>query len=179
MATYRVTQVRQTRDLVLVRVENPNGPGEGREIHLPAIALEGRTAEYALSDPSEALEMVLQEVLWTEYASTLDPRDDPALTAGWVTTTDPDAEPITLFNARSGADAASAHQARLDATRTEYATVADPDGILQPAASRPLDQDLIRHHRARVDITRWELVYGELPVRTDMTDHRIPTQTRG
>lgn len=165
MITYRITKVRQTAKLLMVSYQDADDPANLHEFHVPPETLECRMAEYGMKDPAAALDLRLHEVLWTQYAATLDPKDDPAVAAGWVTTENPDATAVSLFNALSGADAAGAHEARLNATREQYATITDPDGLLQDALSRPLDAGLIRHHRAQVDITRWDQVYGGLPAR--------------
>lgn len=179
MTEYHVTGVRRQGPLLLIAMAEAGGTDPVRELHIPAEAVEVRMSEYGLPDAAAALDVVLHEMLWTEYAGTLDPRDDPALVAGWVTDAGPDAVPIGLYMARSGADAAGAHAARLDATKAAYASVADPAGVLEPEAARPLDQKLLRHHRARTDVARWENVYGELPVYPDATEGRAPIQMRG
>lgn len=179
MNAFKVTRVRQDGDLVMVTLSGSGSPPELREFHFPTDALEGRMGEYELSDPSEAFDVLIHEPLLWEYIASIASRDDPATVAGWVTTDNPDAEPVTLHNARSGADARGAHRARIAATKVGRGRVWDPDGLLAPLHTRPLDHDLIEHHRQRVGVSRWELVYGGLPLRPPAAGGHIPIQMRG
>jgi hypothetical protein len=133
----------------------------------PVGNLETLMAEYGLDDPAEALDVLLHDPHAWAWIGTLDPRDDPAAVAGWVTTDLPDAEPVTLFNARSTTDARGAHRARIAAVKEAGATaVVDPDGLLAEVLSMPLDDAKQRDHAEQVDVYRWQLVYGGLPDQT-------------
>lgn len=120
----------------------------------------GRGAEYGLTDPAEILDVILHEA----FAGSVDdsPRDDHAAAAGWVTTTDPDAEPVRLYNARSTADALGAHRARVKGSGHR---VTDPDGHLARFLEGiSIDWNLHRKHREFVDTMRWHKIYGGLPL---------------
>lgn len=142
----------------------------------PPDALAGRAAEYGLTDPAEILDHILHEA----FAPSVDagPLEDPAAAAGWVTTTDPDSEPIHLYNARSTGDALGAHRARVIGLGHR---VLDPDGLLPAFLERvPVDEAVRRAHREWVDITRWHGVYGGLPLPDQgRSAGRIPIQARG
>ena len=139
--------------------------GNGGGHVFPKETLEWRAAEYGLTDVDEILDIVLHELHLPDEPD----RDDAAARAGLVTSTRADAEPITLFNATSSADALAAHRARIaDAKQTRVR--------LQPPAKGkdPLDTIRTAHgitdaglraKREAVDIHRWQLVYGDLPVR--------------
>jgi hypothetical protein len=130
----------------------------------PVGNLETLMAEYGLDDPAEALDVLLHDPHAWAWIGTLDPRDDPAVAGGWVTTDQPDAEPVTLFNARSTTDARGAHRARIAAVKdTGAAVVTDPDGLLAQVLDTPLDDGRRSEHAEHVDIFRWTLVYGGLP----------------
>jgi len=138
--------------------QNPD-TGETQTTTFHPTALACRAAEYGLTSPADALDVILHEVFQPSVWD--DPKDDPATRAGWVTTDGPDAEPISLYTARSTADARGAHRARC---RSAGHRVTDPGGLL-PAllATVPADDGLYRAHRERVDVTRWHMTYGDLP----------------
>lgn len=166
--TYTITGVRTTNGKLAVAYTDGGDPAAdpecSQETHLPSTRISAFMAEYGITDPADALDQVLHAFHVHRYLETLDPRDDPAVVQGWVTTETPDAEPVHLFNARSTTDAAGAHRARTDATKAAHSVITDPGGLLAPLHAAPVDTALIEMHRQRVDITRWELVYGGLPV---------------
>lgn len=135
--------------------------GALRAVSMPANTLAYRGAEYGLTDPAQILEVVLRECAVAR--SIPDPRDDPALAAGWVTSSDPDAEPVTLYNAVSTEEAWAAHQVRT-ADGGAF-TVTDPDSVLsQAGAALVVDAELVRQHMEDSDTLRWTNIYGALPV---------------
>lgn len=130
----------------------------------PVGNLETLMAEYGLEDPAETLDILLHDPhAWAMiYAGS--PADDPAVAEGWVTTTDPDAVAISLYTARSTADARGAHRARIAAVKaTGAAVVNDPNNLLAAVLRQPLDDARVREHQQVVDTLRWQLVYGALP----------------
>lgn len=131
----------------------------------PVGNLETLVAEYGLSDTTEALDVLLHDPHMWAWLASIDHRDDPATAEGWVTTDQPDAEPVTLFTARSTVDARGAHRARISAVKeTGTAVVTDPAGLLAPILAAPVNAERISEHAQQVDIHRWTLVYGGLPV---------------
>lgn len=130
----------------------------GYGVSIPREAVANRMAAYAIEDPAEALSVCIHECHWRGIKP--EPRDDPALVQGWVTSTDPDAERIHLYTALSTPDAAGAHKARMDACRAAM-RLADPDGLLPSHTPSPVD---VRRHRELTDIARWRHIYGGLPV---------------
>ncbi|WUH94556.1 hypothetical protein OG900_33370 [Streptomyces sp. NBC_00433] len=121
-------------------------------------AVANRMGAYEFDDPREALLSLIHEFHWGVIKP--DPRDDPALVQGWVTTTEPDSERVHLYTARSGADAAGAHRTRLDACAA-VVQLRDPSGLLPDHTPDPAR---VQHHRELTDIYRWESVYGDLPI---------------
>ncbi|MCI3246300.1 hypothetical protein [Streptomyces spinosisporus] len=146
----------------MVTMRKPDG-----SIHchtFPPSTIEWRMAEYELVNPDEALDIVLHE----PYLPDAPGRDDAALRVGLVTSTRPDAEAITLFNAASTADARAAHRLRVADAKTSRVQVLPPSGEEDPLnvirANHGVTARGIRAKRERVDIARWQMVYGELPV---------------
>jgi hypothetical protein len=139
--------------------------GNGSSHVFPKAALEWRAAEYGLMDVAEVLDMILHESHLPDEPD----RDDAAARAGMVTSNRPDAEPITLFNAASTADALAAHRLRIaDAKQTRGhvrppAKGADPLDTIR--AAHGITEAGLRAKREAVDTHRWQLVYGDLPVR--------------
>lgn len=138
--------------------------GAGGSYVFPKDSLEWRAAEYGLTDVDEILDMRLHEF----HLPDMPDRDDAALRAGLVTSTGPDAEPVNLFNAASTADALVAHRLRIaDAKKTRTLVQAptkgrDPlDTIRRAHGITPAG---VRAKVQLVDVHRWQLVYGELPV---------------
>jgi hypothetical protein len=151
------TEVRPNRSLRVWRRSEDDGSLHTNSFHPDAMA--GRGAEYGLTDPVEILDHILHEAFAPPVGSS--PLDDPAAAGGWVTTADPDSEPIQLYNARSTRDALGAHRARIAGSGHR---VLDPDGLLTQFAARvPVDEGLKRAHREWVDVTRWHMIYGDLP----------------
>lgn len=130
----------------------------GYGLSIPREAVHNRMGAYGLATPREALDVIIHEYHWMMLRPK-DPRDDPALIAGWVTSTGPDAEVVELYTARSGVDAAGAHRARMDACR-KAVRLLDPDGLLP----RPdPDPAAVARHQELTDTMRWVHVYGGLP----------------
>lgn len=176
MRTYRVTEYRRAGSIdCIVYTDGGTDPEGTQETQFPAGMLSALMAEYGLDDPATALDWALHGFHVTRYLATLDPRDDPAAAAGWVTDTGPDAEPIVLFNARSTRDAAGANQARIDATKQNHSVITDPDGLLAPLIARPVDDVLLDTHEQDTDVLRWRLVYGDLPDETPPRPDSDPT----
>jgi len=146
-----------------IRVGKKAADGTTQTTTFPPEAVTYRAAEYGLTSVRDALDLILHEPYQPTDGS--DPRDDPALCAGWVTTTDPDSEPIWLYNARSTADAREAHTVRCTQNGT---TVVDPDGYLDEiAAGLVIDPEKRLRHCEAVDTIRWSRVYGGLPIEGD------------
>ena len=155
---------RLTRGAPRWLVHHVDQDGNGSSCVFPKDTLEWRAAEYGLSDVDELLDMRLHEFHLPDAPD----RDDAALRAGLVTSTGRDAEPITLYNAASTADALAAHRARIADVKQTRALV-----TVTTKGSNPLDVIRRAHGitptgvRAKaelVDVHRWHLVYGALPV---------------
>lgn len=138
--------------------------GNGSSHLFPKVMLEWRAAEYGLTDVDEILDIVLHD----PHLPDAPDRDDAAARAGMVTSTRPDAEPITLLNAASTADALAAHRLRVADTKQTRARVQPPAKGKNPLdiirAQHGITADGVRAKREAVDIYRWQLVYGALPV---------------
>jgi hypothetical protein len=154
---------RLTRGAPRWLVHHIDQDGAGHSYVFPKSTLEWRAAEYGLSDVDEILDMVLHE----PYLPDAPDRDDAALRVGLVTSAGREAEPITLFNAASTADARAAHSLRIADVKATRALVSPTRG------KNPLDAIRLNHgittrgvraKREQVDTTRWQLVYGALPV---------------
>lgn len=163
MSTFTITAVeRYPEGWTVSYVDDETGTGYSHSI--PPLNRETLMAEYGLDDLAEAVDILLHDPHAWAWIGTLDPRDDPAVAEGWVTTDQPDAEAVTLFNARSTFDARGAHRARMQAVKeTGTAVINDPGGLLQQMLDPPIDTDRINAHAEHVDIFRWTLVYGGLP----------------
>jgi len=135
-------------------------PARTVEQQQPVERIASLMAEYGISDPGEALDLLLHGAHFAEYAQGLDPRDDPATVAGWIAGTGPDAETITTYRAESTRDAGGAFRCRVDAVKADHLTISDPDGLLPTFTPDP---EVVRHYMAQADIARWENMYGGLP----------------
>lgn len=124
---------------------------------VPRAAVANRMGAYGITNPRQALLAAIHDYHW--ITTPRDPRDDPALVAGYVTSTGPDAEPIALYRAASGADAAGAYLTRT-AVCAHEADLRDPDGLLPDHIPDPAE---VRHHREMTDTMRWHQMYGGLP----------------
>jgi hypothetical protein len=145
----------------LVHKVDPDGGGHGHAF--PPETLEWRGAEYGVTDVDEILDIILHE----PYLPDEPDRDDAAARAGLVTSTGPDAEPITLYNAASTADAHAAHRLRISEVKRTRARVEAPKGkdpLDVIRANHGIDPDRLRAKREAVDTHRWQLLYGGLPV---------------
>lgn len=146
----------------LVHQVGQDGNGAAHRIHKEIF--EWRAAEYGLTDVDEILDMILHEPHLPDHPD----RDDAAARVGLVTSPTPDAEPITLFNAASTTDALAAHRLRIAEAKRVTAHVrapakgADPLDIIR--ANHGITAAGLRAKRQAVDIHRWGLIYGTLPV---------------
>jgi hypothetical protein len=145
-----------------VHVVDQDGNGGGYVF--PQDTLEWRAAEYGLTDVAEILDMILHE---SQIPGPPD-RDDAAARVGMVTSTSPDAEPITLFNAPSTADALAAHRLRIADMKTRTAHIRPPVKGADPLAlirsRHGIKAGGVRAKREAVDEHRWSLKYGGLPI---------------
>ncbi len=180
MIEYTITDVRRSHSVVAVTY-TAGDPDKLWELHMPLLKLDAFTAEYGITDPLDALDAIVHAAHIDTYLSGLDPRDDPATVAGWVTTNEPDAEPVLCYNARSTADAGGALLARLDATKAGHALITDPQGLLALAVPLMADPGRCAQFREQVDVSRWLTVYGDLPLPEPdrPAAGRIPLQARG
>lgn len=155
---------RLTRGVPRWAVHQIDQDDNGSGFVFPKDALEWRAAEYGLTDVEEILDMILHEPHLPDQPG----RDDAALRAGLATSTRPDAEPITLFNAASTADALAAHRLRIADVKETRAHVRPPGKGKDPLdairAQHGIDPERMRAKREAVDAHRWQLVYGDLPV---------------
>ncbi|WP_328494098.1 hypothetical protein OHS59_16185 [Streptomyces sp. NBC_00414] len=95
----------------------------------PIEALEWRAAEYGI-DPADVdtlLDLILHE---SEIPDPAQNRDDAALRKGWVTSTDSDAEPVTLFRCASASEARTAHMLRVKDVKQNKVCVVEREGSL-------------------------------------------------
>jgi hypothetical protein len=154
---------RLTRGTPRWAVHHIDQDGNGGGVIFPKDTVEWRAAEYGLTDIDEILDVILHE----PHLPDAPDRDDAALRAGYVTSTGPDAEPITLFNAVSTADAWAAHQvriARAKETRSRVVPPAKGPNPLDVIRAQGLRPAGVRAKRELVDIHRWHALYGGLPV---------------
>ncbi|MFE3031588.1 hypothetical protein ACFXKY_08055 [Streptomyces canus] len=156
---------RLTRGTARWVVHHVDQDGNGGGYVFPKETLEWRAAEYGLDDVDEILDMVLHEPHLPDEPD----RDDAAARAGMVTSNRPDAEPITLFNATSSAEALAAHRLRIADAKKVRAVVRAPAKGKNPLdairAAHGITTTGLRTKREAVDVHRWHLVYGDLPVR--------------
>jgi len=135
---------------------------------------EWRAAEYGLADVDEILDIVLHEFHLPDEPG----RDDAAARAGFVTSTRPDAEPVTLMNAASTGDALAAHRLRIAEAKRATAHVRPPATGKDPLdiirTNHGITASGVRAKREAVDIHRWQLVYGGLPVQPRSMALEVP-----
>lgn len=162
MKSFTVREVRESNGCVCVTYGADDDPVDIRETQYQPVRLSTFMAEYGLDDPAEALVLMIHGPHADVWVSSLSPADDPAVVAGWVTTTDPDSEPVHLFNARVGTDAREAFRCRVGALREAAETIADPGGLLNRAPAH--DPAKVRSYREAVDTARWTNIYGALPL---------------
>lgn len=138
--------------------------GAGRSHVFAKDVLEWRAAEYGLTDVDELLDIVLHEPHQPDFPD----RDDAAARVGLVTSTGRDAEPITLMNAPSTADALAALRLRIAEAKRVTAHVRPPAKGKDPLdiirTQHGITTAGVREKRMAVDVHRWGLVYGGLPV---------------
>jgi hypothetical protein len=155
-----------------VHFVDQDGTGGGYRIHREAF--EWRAAEYGLTDIDEIIDMVLHEFHLPDEPD----RDDAAARVGYVTSTGPSAEPVTLFNATSTPDALAAHRLRIAEAKRVTALFRPP-----VKGKDPLDAIRSRHgitaagvrtKRELVDVHRWHLLYGDLPVQPRSMALEVP-----
>lgn len=131
-------------------------------------AFEWRAAEYGLTDPVEILDIILHE----PYRQTAAPVLPPSVKAGAPAKAA--AKPVdphgpALYEAASTAAAWTAHRSRIAAVKAQRARFTDPDGLLSYIhQNHGMDPDRVRAKREAVDVHRWNMLYGGLPV--PMTD---------
>lgn len=165
--------LRASRGTVYWIVHKVAQDGSGHGHAFPPDTLEWRAAEYGLTDFDEILDIILHE----PYLPDEPGKDDAAARAGYVTSTRPDAEPITLFNAASTADALAAHRLRIADTKQARAHVRPPvrgKDPLDVIRTQQITPDGLRAKREAVDVHRWQLLYGDLPVPVLSTALEVP-----
>jgi hypothetical protein len=145
-------------------VHKTDQDGNGVGHVFPCDILEWRAGEYGIDDVDELLDMVLHE----PHLPDAPDRDDAAARAGLVTSTGPESEPITLYNAASTADARAAHRLRIADSKKARAHVRRPAKGTDPLdaiqAQHGIDPVRLAAKREAVDMHRWALLYGDLPV---------------
>jgi hypothetical protein len=173
--TVEATTTTQGTPIWMVSMRKPDG---GIHCHaFPPSVIEWRMAEYGLTDIDEALDVVLHEPYLPDGRG----RDDAAVRVGLVTSTRPDAEAITLFNAASTADAQAAHLARIADVKAARVRVAasgkgaDPLDVIR--RNHQVTPAGVRMKRELVDVARWQAVYGALPV-PPSPDHPLLSRPR-
>jgi hypothetical protein len=148
--------------------------GNGGGKVFPKEMLEWRAAEYGLTDVDEILDMILHE--W--HLPDAPDREDAAARAGLVTSAQADAEPITLMNAASTPDALAAHRLRIAEAKLVTAHVRPPvkgkDPLDLIRTQHGITVAGVRAKREAVDIHRWQLVYGALPVQPRSMALEVP-----
>lgn len=136
--------------------------------------LEWRAAEYGLTDVDELLDLVLHE----PHLPDAPDRNDAAAQVGLVTSAGPDAEPITLMNAASTPDALAAHRLRVAEAKRATAHIRPPAKGKDPLdvirTAHGITVAGVRAKREAVDIHRWQLVYGDLPVQPRSMALEVP-----
>ncbi|MEU6365776.1 hypothetical protein ABZ876_08470 [Streptomyces sp. NPDC046931] len=159
---YTITDVGEDphRDLWYVAYEDAAGE---RHTHVfPKSTLEWRAAEYGLTDPAEILDVILHE------AHTPDPRPRRVMRSLTSPTAHVKAEvePVTLYTATSTTQARTAHLDRIRATKTGRARIVNPpsDPLAVIRARHGITAEGVRAKRERVDVHRWNSLYGGLPV---------------
>lgn len=122
---------------------------------LPKNTLEWRAAEYGIDDVTELLDIALHE----RYAPPTDAQ--AARIEGRTRDTGP-----TLFEADSTAAARAAHRARIARAKGERITVRNPksDPLAVIRQQHGIDPDRMRAKREAVDVHRWRMQHGGLPV---------------
>lgn len=135
---------------------------------------EWRAAEYGLTDVDEILDLILHEPHLPDFPD----RDDAAARVGLVTSDRPDAEPVTLFNAASTPDALAAHRLRIAEAKRATAHVRPPAKGKDPLDLIRTQHGItvagVREKREAVDVHRWQLVYGDLPVQPRSLALEVP-----
>lgn len=165
---------RLTRGVPRWTVHHVDQHGNGGGKVFPKEQLEWRAAEYGLTDVDEILDMILHEWHLPDFPD----QDDAAARAGYVTSTAPDAEPIILRNAPSTADALAAHRLRIAEAKRVTAHVRPPAKGRDPLdlirAQHGITAAGVRAKREAVDIHRWQLLYGGLPVQPRSMALEVP-----
>jgi hypothetical protein len=141
----------------------------GYGVLIPREAVHNRMGVYDITTPDDAILALIHEYHWTTVRP--DPRDDPAVVQGWVTTDTPDSEPVHVYNARSGRDVIGAHRARWNACK-KILDLRDPDGLLPTPTPDPA---AVRRHREDADVLRWVTAYGDLPAPPRQTARALTT----
>lgn len=131
--------------------------GNGYAVGITRNAVANRMGAYGFATSQEALLSLIHEFHWETIKP--DPRDDPALIQGWVTSTGPEAERAHLYTTPVGSDSAAAHRCRMGACAAAV-DLRDPDGLLPVYDPDPAE---VQQHREMTDTFRWEHIYGGLP----------------
>lgn len=149
-----------------------DGNGSGYRMHKSL--LEWRAAEYGLTDVDELLDIALHEPHLPDEPD----RDDAAARVGYVTSTGRGAEPIILRNAPSTVDALAAHRLRVAEAKLVTAHVRPPvkgkDPLDVIRTQHGITAAGVRAKREAVDIHRWLLLYGALPVQPRSMALEVP-----
>lgn len=155
-----------------VHFVDEDGVGGGYRIHKEC--LEWRAAEYGLTDVDEIIDMLLHEFHLPDEPGP----DDAAVRVGYVTSTARDAEPVTLMTASSTVDALAAHRLRIAEAKRVTAQFRPPAKGRDPLdlirANHGITAAGVRAKREMVDIHRWQLVYGGLPVQPRSMALEVP-----
>ena len=161
---YTITDVGEDpqRDLWYVAYEDSAGE---RHTHIfPKSTLEWRAAEYGLTDPAEILDMILHE------PHTPDPRPRKVMrsltSARASVELKATVQPVTLYTATSTSEARAAHLDRIAAAKTSRARITNPpsDPLAIIRTRHGITAEGVRAKRERVDVHRWNHLYGGLPV---------------
>lgn len=148
--------------------------GAGRSHVFTKDLLEWRAAEYGLTDADGLLDLILHEPHLPDFPD----RDDAAVRVGYVTSAGRSAEPIILRNAPSTADALAAHRLRIAEAKLVTAHVRPPAKGKDPLDIIRIQHGItragVREKREAVDIHRWQLVYGDLPVQPRSMALEVP-----
>jgi hypothetical protein len=135
-------------------------PDKTLHMHIfPKATLEWRAAEYGLTDPAEILDVILHE----RHRPRAVPDDRVSLT-GQDRRTAAAAPPVSLWTARSTAEAREAHRNAIAAVKATTRVV-DPAGHLSHIVNgHGMDPARVRAKAELVDTQRWINLYGGLPV---------------
>lgn len=142
-------------------------PGGIRWQHtFPRELLEWRAAEYGLTDPAEILDIVLHEPFLPAPAPVLPPSVKGQPTPKAAPLADPHGP--TLQQATSTKAARDAHRSRIAALKKDQVRLTDPEGLLSHIhRNHGMNPARVQEKQEQVDVHRWQLVYGALPVQPE------------